>query len=118
MKTSEEWLYPATVIDLCTRMVVGWALDGNMRAPLVILVLETAKGRGYVAENAIFHSDCGSQYTSKVFADWAEGNDVRLSCGRIGNCQDKAVAESFFSSSKSEMYSSKSSPRAPPRSMP
>lgn len=104
LRTGEGWMYLATVIDLCTRMVVGWAIDDNMRAPLVVSALEMAKGRGYVAEGAIFHSDHGSQYTSALLAEWADANDVRLSVGRTGCCRDNAVAESFFASLKNEMY--------------
>ena len=74
---------------------MGWALNDNMHTRLVISALETAKGRGYVAENAVFHIDRGSRYTSKSFAGWTEVNDVRLSCSRTGNCHDDAVAESF-----------------------
>ncbi|EHF02582.1 hypothetical protein HMPREF1008_00227 [Olsenella sp. oral taxon 809 str. F0356] len=52
----------------------------------------------------IFHSDRGSQYTSRMLLDWAEENNVRLSCSRTGNCHDNAVAESFFATLKNEMY--------------
>lgn len=100
------WLYLAAVIDLCTRMVVGWAISERMTADLVVEALERAWRRGYVAGNAIFHSDIrGSQYTSRLLARWAEGHDVRLSVGRTGSCHDNAVAESFFGTLKNEMYS-------------
>ena len=105
LKTREGWLYLATVIDLCTRMVVGWAVSERMTADLVVEALERAWRRGYVAGNAIFHSDRGSQYTSRLLARWAEGHDVRLSVGRTGSCHDNAVAESFFGTLKNEMYS-------------
>ena len=57
LRTGQGWLYLATVIDLNTRMVVGWSLSERMTADIVVSALECAKGRGYVAENAIFHSD-------------------------------------------------------------
>lgn len=104
LRTGEGWLYLATVIDLNTRMVVGWSLSARMTADIAVSALEAAKGRGYVAEGAIFHSDRGSQYTSRLLLDWAEANDVRLSCSRTGNCHDNAVAESFFATLKNEMY--------------
>lgn len=53
----QGWLYLATVIDLNTRMVVGWSLSERMTVDIVISALQNAKTRGYVAENAIFHSD-------------------------------------------------------------
>lgn len=104
LRTGEGWLYLATVIDLCTRMVVGWSMSERMTADIVVDALRTARCRGYVAENAVFHSDRGSQYTSRKLLDWAEANHVRLSCSRTGNCHDNAVAESFFATLKNDMY--------------
>ena len=49
-------------------------------------------------------SDHGAQYTSRLLAEWARDNDVRLSCSRTGNCHDNAVAESFFATLKNEMH--------------
>ena len=57
LRTGQGWLYLATVIDLCTRMVVGWSLSERMTADIAVAALESAKSRGYVAGNAIFHSD-------------------------------------------------------------
>jgi transposase InsO family protein len=104
LKTGNGWLYLAVVIDLCTRMVVGWAMAGHMKASLVVSALEMAHTRGYVAKGAIFHSDLGSQYTSHEFSQFADSIDVELSCGRVGSCYDNAVAESWFSSLKNEKY--------------
>lgn len=102
--TGEGWLYLAAVIDLATRMVVGWSFSARMDAGICVAALEMAKRRGYVAGGAIFHSDRGSQYTSALLAEWAERNDVRLSVGRTGCCRDNAVAESLWASLKNEMY--------------
>lgn len=104
LRTGQGWLYLSTVIDLNTRMVVGWSLSERMTAGIVVNALESACARGYVAENAIFHSDRGAQYTSRSLAEWAGANNVRLSCSRTGNCRDNAVAESFFATLKNEMY--------------
>jgi transposase InsO family protein len=104
LKTSEGWLYLAVVIDLCTRMVVGWSMDVHMRTSLVISALRMAKKLGLVALGAIFHSDRGSQYTSKQYKEFADTGSVRLSVGCTGTCHDNAVAESFFSMLKNEMY--------------
>ena len=65
LRTGEGWLFLSTVIDLATRMVVGWALSERMTADIVTSALESARSRGYVAEGAIFHSDRGAQYTSR-----------------------------------------------------
>lgn len=104
LRTGEGWLCLATVIDLCTRMVVGWSLSDRMTADVAVAALESAKSRGYVAGNAIFHSDRGVQHTSRALAEWARVNDVRLSYGLTGNCHNNAVAESFFATLKNEMY--------------
>jgi transposase InsO family protein len=52
-------------------MVVGWALSLRMTADILISALECAKAQGYVADNAIFHSDEGSLYTSHLLLDWS-----------------------------------------------
>lgn len=104
-KAKEGWLYLATVIGLCTRMVVGWAISERMTADIVAEALERAWRRGCVAGDAIFHSDRGSQCTSRPLARWAEGHDVGLPVGRTGPCHDNAVAESFFGTLRNEMCS-------------
>ena len=57
LRTGEGWLYLATVIDLCTRMVVGWAMADHMRASLTTGALKMARDRGHLRPGAIFHSD-------------------------------------------------------------
>ncbi len=104
LRTTGGFIYLAVVIDLCTRMVVGWSIRDSMRAGLVVSALDMAYSRGYVAGGAIFHSDRGSQYTSAELAAWAAAHDVRLSVGRTGSCHDNAVAESFFGTLKNEWY--------------
>jgi len=61
LKTGQGWLYLATVIDLCTRMVIGWQLADHMRSTLVIDALGMAILGGHVTPGAVFHSDRGSQ---------------------------------------------------------
>src|SRR5205814_1169165 len=57
LKTGEGWLYLATVIDLATRMVIGWQLATHMRTSLVVDALQMAIDTRLVAHDAIFHSD-------------------------------------------------------------
>ena len=104
LRTGEGWLYLSPVIDLNTRMVVGWSLSERMTADIVVSALASARSRGYVAGNAIFHADRGAQYTSRLLAEWVRANDVRLPCSRTGNCHDNAVADSFFTTLKNGMY--------------
>ena len=77
LRTGEGWLYLSTVIDLNTRMVVGWSLSERMTADIVVSALASAKSRGYVAGNAIFHADRGAQYTSSF---WPNGR-ATTTCG-------------------------------------
>jgi putative transposase len=104
LRTGQGWLYLATVIDLCTRMVVGWQLADHMRTSLVLDALQMAITHGHVGPDAIFHSDRGCQYTSREFAAFCADAHIRTSVGRTGVCWDNAAAESFFATLKNEMY--------------
>lgn len=104
LQTGEGWLYLATVIDLATRMVVGWQLAAHMRTSLITDALQMASDSGHVRAGAVFHSDRGTQYTSTSFAKFCQARRVRTSVGRTGICYDNAAAESFFGSLKNEMY--------------
>jgi putative transposase len=101
--TWEGWSYLATVIDLASRRVVGWALADHMRTELVEDALKMAFAHRAPEKGVIFHSDRGSQYTSGDFAELARANGVVLSVGRRGQCWDNAVAESFFATIKREL---------------
>lgn len=104
LRTGEGWLYLATVIDLATRMVVGWQLADHMRTSLVIDALRMGIDAGLVDAEAIFHSDRGCQYTSASFHRFCKENLIRTSVGRTGVCWDNAAAESFFAALKNDMY--------------
>jgi putative transposase len=105
LRTGSGWLYLATVIDLATRMVVGWSMATHMRTSLIIDAISMARDHGHLADSgAIFHSDRGSQYTSGGFQKWCAANNLTQSMGAVGVCWDNAVAESFFSHLKTEMY--------------
>jgi transposase InsO family protein len=104
LRTGQGWLYLATVIDLCTRMVVGWATAPHMRTSLVTDALQMARDGGHLPAGAVFHSDRGSQYTSAEFAAWCRKHTILRSVGRTGICYDNAAAESFFGTLKNEMY--------------
>ena len=104
LRTGEGWLYLATVIDLATRMVIGWQTAKHMRAGLVVEALEMARNQGGAAPEAIFHSDHGSQYTSDECVTYCANNGFIQSMGRTGVCWDNAAAETFFATLKNEMY--------------
>jgi len=95
-------LYLATVIDLASRRLAGWAIADHMRTELVIDALTAAeRTRGSLA-GAIMHTDHGSQYTSRSFAEICRSVGVRQSMGAIGSSADNAAAESFNAAFKRE----------------
>lgn len=94
--TWEGPLYLSTMIDLYNREVAGWAIADNYHTDLVCETVTMAKRNGRVRRRAIFHSDRGSQYTSKQFRTHLRQSRMRGSMGRIGTCYDNAVAEAFF----------------------
>lgn len=104
LRTGQGWLYLATVIDLATRMVVGWQMAAHMRTSLVTDALQMAIDGGHLTPQAVFHSDRGTQYTSTEFDTFTANNKIRRSLGRTGVCWDNAAAESFFASLKNEMF--------------
>jgi transposase InsO family protein len=100
--TWEGWLYLATVIDIASRRVVGFALAEHLRTELVADALTNAVAARDPAPGLVFHADRGCQYTSGDYATLAGDLAVRLSTGRTGQCWDNALAESFFASLKGE----------------
>ncbi|MGI5518428.1 IS3 family transposase [Streptomyces sp. CA-106131] len=103
ISTDDGWLYLATVIDIASRRVVGWATADHLRTELVADALRTAYQARRPTSPVIFHSDRGCQYTSREFAALAMEFGVQLSVGRTGQCWDNALAESFFASLKREL---------------
>jgi len=103
IRTWQGWAYLATVIDIATRRVVGWALADHLRTDLVADALRQAVAARRPPAGVIFHADRGCQYTSAQFASLAQELGVRLSVGRTGQCWDNALAESFFATIKGEL---------------
>ncbi len=96
-------LYLATVIDCHSRRLAGWAVADHMRTELIEDALKDAyRARGYLA-GAIFHSDHGSQYTSKDFAKLCTLLGVTQSMGAVGTSADNAMAEAFNATLKREL---------------
>jgi putative transposase len=103
ISTWEGWLYLATVIDIASRRVVGYAMADHLRTELIAGALDNAVAARDPAPGVIFHSDRGCQYTSAAFAGLADDCQVTLSLGRTGQCWDNALAESFFATIKGEL---------------
>lgn len=102
IRTWAGWAYLAVVIDLASKMIVGWSVSNRASATLVIDALEMADRNGHLGPDAIFHTDRGSQYTSGAFGRVCRRLNVRQSMGRTGVCWDNAQAETFFASLKVE----------------
>ncbi|MEN3033131.1 IS3 family transposase [Chromobacterium amazonense] len=100
--TREGWLYLAVVMDLYSRVIVGWAMDGRMTRELVMDALRMARFRRKPAPGLLHHSDRGSQYCSHDYQALLAEYGMRASMSRKGNCWDNAPMESFFNSLKNE----------------
>jgi transposase InsO family protein len=96
-------LYLATVIDCCSRRVAGWAIADHMRTELIEDALKAADSLRGGLTGSIFHSDHGSQYTSKAFANLCRDLGVTQSLGAVGTSADNALAESFNAALKREV---------------
>ncbi|MEW2418914.1 IS3 family transposase [Streptomyces sp. NPDC046866] len=101
--TGQGWLYLATVIDIASRRVIGWATSDHLGTSLAADALTAACRQRRPVGSVIFHSDRGTQYTSHAFARLAASLGIRLSVGRTGVCWDNALAESFFATLKNEL---------------
>ena len=95
-------MYLATVLDVWSRKIVGWAVDEKMPAELVVAALDMALARRRPT-GVVHHSDRGSQYTSLAFTKRCRAHDVRVSMGSVGDCYDNAMAESFFATFEVEL---------------
>jgi putative transposase len=102
-RTVDGWAYTATVIDLHSRKVVGYAVADHLRTSLVTEALAAALATRRPPKGVIFHSDRGCQYTSQEFAEFCARHNVERSMGRKATCFDNAVAESFFATYKREL---------------
>jgi transposase InsO family protein len=101
--SDEGWLYLATVLDLFSRKVVGWAMRDHMRQELTITALTMAIQRQRPGPGLIHHSDRGSQYAAGGYRQVLDAANIVQSMSRKGNCWDNAPMESFFHTLKTEL---------------
>ena len=99
-RCGEGWMYLAVVMDLYSRRIVGWHMDNQMTSDLVSRALMKAYNLRQPPKGLVFHSDRGSQYTSKHFRNLLANYGIRASMGDVGACWDNAVVERFFGSLK------------------
>ena len=103
IRTREGWLYLAVLLDLGTRMVVGWAMSESLEAELSLAALRMALGRRQPQPGLLHHSDRGVQYAATDYQELLAAYNIRASMSRRANCYDNAVAESFFATLRWEL---------------
>jgi transposase InsO family protein len=101
--TQEGWLYLATILDLFSRRVVGWAMSPRMTSDLTLSALDMATRRCRPGRGLIHHSDQGSQYTDSKYQAVLAAHGIVASMNGVGTWYDNAPMESFFATLKSEL---------------
>jgi putative transposase len=96
VETGEGWLYLAVIVDLFSRMVVGWAMAATEDEQLVELALRMAVVKRHPPAGLLHHSDRGSECTSDRYLTLLSDLGIEVSMSRTANCYDNAVMESFF----------------------
>jgi putative transposase len=102
--TREGWLYLAVVMDLYTRMIVGWSIGESLETDLVLKALKNSTRVLKNSRTVLFHSDRGCQYSSRRFRAQLASLGVTQSMSARGYCYDNAACESFFSTLKTEGF--------------
>jgi len=100
--TAEGWLYLASIMDLFSRRIVGWAMADRIDTKLVEKAWEMAVLNRRPKAQLLHHSDRGCQYTSAAYLQLLEKANCTISMSRTGNCYDNAVIESFHATLKGE----------------
>lgn len=103
IRTATGWAYLAIMIDLCTRAIVGWAVSSRCDAELTRSALDSAFARHRPSPGLLHHTDRGSTYTAEHYRSATTTYGMVESMSRKGNCWDNAVAESTFSTIKTEL---------------
>ena len=107
LRTWEGRVYFAFIIDVYSRMIVGWQLASHMRTDLVLDALRMALATRQPGADftLVAHTDHGSQYVSEDYTQQLDDAHVLASVGSVGDAYDNALAESFVDSFKTELIS-------------
>ena len=103
VETDQGWLYLATVLDLYSRSIVGWAMQDHLRAELPLAALRMAISAKRPGPGLVHHSDRGVQYASEDYRKLMQSAGFKASMSRKGDCYDNAPMESFFHTLKTEL---------------
>ena len=101
--TTEGWLYLAVVLDLYSRLVIGWAMGHRLTVDLAERALIMALANRTPTAGLLHHSDRGSQYAATSYQRLLDAHGITTSMSRQGNCWDNACVESFFGTLKREL---------------
>ena len=101
--TTEGWLYLAAIVDLYSRMVVGWSMGNRITGQLTLDALKQAIGRRHPRPGLVHHSDRGRQYAAGDYQNMLKDNKMVCSMSRKGDCWDNVPMESFFATLKTEL---------------
>ncbi len=102
LRSPEGWIYLAAILDLHSRMILGWAVSALIDRHLVLKALDMPLKRRSPGGGLLHHSDRGSQYASEDFQDALEDQGITCSMSRRGDCYDNAAMESWFGPLKTE----------------
>jgi transposase InsO family protein len=101
------FVYVAFIIDVFSRMIVGWRASTSMKAELTLDALEQALWARQTREGLIHHSDRGSQYLSIRYSERLAEAEVTPSVGSVGSSYDNAMAETINGLYKTEVIRKK-----------
>ncbi|MFN8482259.1 MAG: IS3 family transposase [Anaerolineae bacterium] len=113
--THEGWLYLAVVLDVYSRLIVGWAMGIRLEQELVLRAVRMALHQRRPQAKLLHHSDRGSQYTAEKYHKLLAAYGITVSLSGTGNCYDNAMMESFFSTLKAECVTEPYATRAEAR---
>ena len=103
VKTRAGWAYVAFVIDVFSRMIVGWKVASSLKSDLATDALAMAMAARPDTEDLIHHSDRGVQYLSVAYSATLLAAGIRPSVGTTGDSYDNALAESLNGLYKTEL---------------
>jgi len=110
VETAEGWLYLAVILDLFSRLVIGWAMAATEDGVLVELARLLAVARRHPEAGLLHHSDRGTEFTSERYQAALHELGIEVSMSRTANCWDNAAMESFFATLTRVVYRSHALP--------
>jgi putative transposase len=100
--TQEGKLYLCVVVDLYSKLVMGWAMHHRQDRHMVVRAVQMAVWQREGSSSVILHSDRGGQFISGTYQKFLGGNALVCSMGAVGHCADNAACEGFFGVLKRE----------------